>query len=214
MLFIYRPKAIIQAECPIEWSYIINKACDFINAAKIEYHGAILLDKNYDVLEIVVDSKGNRTSVIPRKNELMERAAAIQASYLVDFHNHANGGNAIPSEKDELFYKKFKTTTSEFYVQLIDSIVLSSRCNAAFQGYSIEQHNIFYTNFMNNYIQSLEERNYEFVCIKSDFPSIKKTWGIYDRWEKETAKPYIFKSNAKRFPSIGQKKQIKAEKQL
>ena len=116
MFYVYKPWSNynIQAKCPLEWSHIVNSSVfNHICSTKIENHGVIFLDKDYNLIEICIDSIGTYNQCFPKIHEIVQRAVELKAYYIVDFHNHPNEV-VKPSNEDRRFFKLLQMKCSEF----------------------------------------------------------------------------------------------------
>ncbi|WP_275541033.1 JAB domain-containing protein [Clostridium tetani] len=182
--------------------------------------GFIFLDDEYRCLEICSDSVGTMGTVKVKLRSSLDRALNINAKYIVHWHTHP-WGNELPTDTDIISSKIMQHVCTEMGLTLLDSIIVAGN-DFAYSEYLNKSFKVTLENpimykikkrLLNNSNINSNKRFPDFHVIQNNcYSNIDKKysikdwiytkWKIYDRWERETNKPYIFKKNQRVIYSI------------
>lgn len=108
---IRQPKDIIQ--------YISNYALN-----KVEQFGVVLLNANFEIIDIKILFKGTLTGCFIHVNEIMREVLINYAATFLVFHNHPSG-NIQPSDYDNNSTRELLKASKLMGVQMLDHVIIT-----------------------------------------------------------------------------------------
>ena len=216
---ICRPMDVIYLKNSVEMYYILTKWMPEFLYSKIELAGVMFLDDERKLLETNIHGIGNSITACFHADKIVERGKSINAKFIVVFHNHPNY-TANPSDLDNELYRGIRKYFQDSNLVLLDSIIIGGD-NSLYTYKSSEkicqldqfgEIAALKKKFANcpNYCPSkviVKDSKFSDKVYFSRFEKLRcsllNTWGVYERWETETARPFSFRKDARIYKSTG-----------